>query len=176
MSQEYAGFSTQPSFSLTNAQSNTSGLTRSSHGPRVLANNHRLYLVGPPAPERDTPTPEQQLAAVIEFIDTTTRLSAQQLHWLAFMERWIEPSKHYALDKQIEATIQANELALVDVVSQLAQQGKPIKIGHPQTGQSVPVIGLRYSNEQLAYQVAIPEPAPTPPTLVPLFSSGLLHL
>ena len=133
--------------------------------------------VRPAQPEISQPTtPDQQLAKIIEFIDTTTRLSASQLRWLSFLERSVESSEHHDLNGRIEETINTNELILTEAIMQLTRQGKPVKIGHPQTGQSVPIIGLRYSTEQLGYQVAIPEPAPAPPTLVSLFVIDQLHL
>lgn len=138
--------------------------------------------------EYDWPTPGQQLAAITEFIDTTTRLSATQLQWLAFSERWNEPSKsptanerrrlaeHHKLDLQIEETIKTNVLLLSEALMQLTQQGFPLKIGHPQTGQSVPVVGMLYSTEPIGYKAAIAGSAPATPDFVPLFSSDQLHL
>jgi hypothetical protein len=129
-----------------------------------------------PSPDNNSSTPEQQLEAITEFINTTTRLSTIQLQWLALLERPIETTEHHDLEMQIEKTVNTNELLLAEAVIGLTMQGKPLKIGHPKTGQSVPVIGMRYSNEQLGYEVAIPESAPEPPMLVPLFTSDQLHL
>ena len=186
MSYSEASFSPSPLFDDINAQrSYAYGLVIPASGAHFLPGARTGKQ---PFSEYDWPTPDQQLAAITEFIDTTTRLSATQLHWLAFSERWNEPSKsptpneqrrldeHHKLDLQIEETIKTNVLLLSEAFMQLTQQGSPLKIGHPQTGQSVPVVGMLYSTEPIGYKAAIAGSAPATPDFVPLFSSDQLHL
>lgn len=120
--------------------------------------------------------PAQQLREIAEFIDTTTRLSAEQLHWLAFMEKWQSPEDHGLLDAQIEQQLAKNVELLGEAMVELHRQGTPIKIGHPETGQSVPIRGLSYSTEQPGYQVGIDGAAPETMTLVPLYQIDQLHI
>jgi|GEM_PF-2175781 hypothetical protein len=177
MSQEFSAFSSVSPFDPSNAsRSQLAGRTVQTTSPSVLPAFGPHGPTGQTAPDKAPFSPEQQLRAITEFIDDTSRLSATQLQWLAFMEHWVEPTKYHDLDERIEATIDLNMQILAEAVMELTRQGKPLKIGHPQTGQSVPVIGMSYSTEQLGYQVAIPGTAATAPTFMPLFTSDQLHL
>jgi len=177
MSQEFSAFSSVSPFDPSNAsRSQLAGRTVQTTSPSVLPAFGPHGPTGQTAPDKAPFSPEQQLRAITEFIDDTSRLSAAQLQWLAFMEHWVEPTKFHDLDGRIETTIDLNMQILAEAVMQLNLQGKPLKISHPQTGQSVPVIGMIYSTEQLGYQVAIPGTAATSPTFMPLFTSDQLHL
>lgn len=172
-------------------QSHAHGLALPTGGAPFLTGAHSGRQA---SAEYDWPTPDQQLAAITEFIDTTTRLSAIELRWLAFMETWNRPAKplepneqlspfqQSKLDKQLNLTTEIgnrtveNGRILGEAIMQLTRQGNPVKIRHPRTGQSVPILGLFYSNDQLGYLAAIPEPAPMPPQLIPLFTPDQLHL
>ena len=121
-------------------------------------------------------TPHQQLQAIAEFIDTTSRLSASQLQWLSFLEHWHGPLKHQDNEVRIEETIGLNMQILAEAVVGLSRQGKPLKIGHPETGKSVRIIDMGYLTEQPGYRVSISGPTPATLIIMPLNTGDQLHL
>lgn len=127
-------------------------------------------------PPENLYSPAEQLQVIAGFLDTTTRLSAEQLRWLSFTESWHSPEEHSILDAKVEETIAANVEALGSAIIELYHQGTPVKIGHPQTGESVLIKGLCYSVDLRSYQIGIDGPAPSTQTFVPLSQTGQLHL
>ncbi|MEO8105163.1 MAG: hypothetical protein ABI602_02400 [Candidatus Saccharibacteria bacterium] len=144
--------------------------------PSVFSGSQSSEAPKPRHSSEDMFSPVEQLQVIAEFLDTTSRLSDEQLRWLSFMESWHSPEEHSLLDAKVDETIAANVEALVVAMLELHDQGTPIKIGHPQTGESVLIKGLCYSVDLRSYQIGIDGPDPSSKTFVPLSQIDRLHL
>ncbi len=100
------------------------------------------------------------LSKLNTFIETTAALTAQQLKWLAFMERWSTPAVYQALDSEIEAVIAANVALVAQTAAAMSNKGKNLLTENPETNQPATVVGFGYSTEQASYQVCIMNPNP----------------
>ena len=102
----------------------------------------------------------ERVAGINRFIETTGRLTAQQLSWLPMIEKFCEPQRFTYWDETINRTIYDNVTALADVCQSMSQSGERLLVPHPTTLSPVTVAGFGYSTQLRTYQVCIATPTP----------------
>ncbi|MBC7708006.1 hypothetical protein H7Y63_02180 [Polaromonas sp.] len=111
---------------------------------------------------------ETYLEKINYFIVETAAISAQQLQWLGFMEKWVTLEEHVAADERVKTTIDDNVTALWTAVEDFATQtGKRVVVANPVSREPSPVERFKFCSKTATYQVGIFTPAPL---LVPLES------